>query len=37
MSFRAGRARPRVAVLGAGTMGRGMAHSLLRAGFQVDV
>jgi 3-hydroxyisobutyrate dehydrogenase len=30
-------ARPRVAVLGAGTMGRGMAHSLLRAGFQVDV
>jgi 3-hydroxyisobutyrate dehydrogenase len=30
-------ARPRVAVLGAGTMGRGMAHSLLRAGFTVDV
>lgn len=30
-------ARPRVAVLGAGTMGRGMAHSLLRARFQVDV
>lgn len=29
--------RPRVAVLGIGTMGRGMAHSLLRAGFQVDV
>jgi 3-hydroxyisobutyrate dehydrogenase len=28
---------PRVAVLGTGTMGRGMAHSLLRAGFQVDV
>ena len=28
---------PRVAVLGIGTMGRGMAHSLLRAGFQVDV
>src|SRR6202044_179347 len=27
----------RVAVLGAGTMGRGMAHSLLRAGFPVDV
>jgi 3-hydroxyisobutyrate dehydrogenase len=30
-------ARPRVAVLGAGTMGRGMVHSLLRAGFPVDV
>lgn len=30
-------ARPRVAVLGIGTMGRGMAHTLLRAGFQVDV
>ncbi|HTT53838.1 MAG TPA: NAD(P)-dependent oxidoreductase [Streptosporangiaceae bacterium] len=30
-------ALPRVAVLGLGTMGRGMAHSLLRAGFQVDV
>ena len=30
-------ARPRVAVLGAGTMGQGMAHSLLRAGFTVDV
>ena len=30
-------APPRVAVLGAGTMGRGMAHSLLRAGFPVDV
>jgi 3-hydroxyisobutyrate dehydrogenase len=29
--------RPRVAVLGAGTMGSGMAHSLLRAGFTVDV
>ena len=29
-------ARPRVAVLGIGTMGRGMAHSLLRAGCQVD-
>jgi 3-hydroxyisobutyrate dehydrogenase len=29
--------RPRVAVLGAGTMGRGMTHSLLRAGFTVDV
>jgi 3-hydroxyisobutyrate dehydrogenase len=28
---------PRVAVLGIGTMGRGMAHSLLRAGVQVDV
>jgi 3-hydroxyisobutyrate dehydrogenase len=28
---------PRVAVLGIGTMGRGMAHSLLRAGFRVDV
>ncbi|HUY52909.1 MAG TPA: NAD(P)-dependent oxidoreductase [Streptosporangiaceae bacterium] len=28
---------PRVAVLGIGTMGRGMAHSLLRAGFGVDV
>ena len=27
---------PRVAVLGIGTMGRGMAHSLLRAGFHVD-
>ena len=27
---------PRVAVLGIGTMGRGMAHSLLRAGFTVD-
>ena len=30
-------AQPRVAVLGAGTMGRGMTHSLLRAGFTVDV
>lgn len=30
-------ARLRVAVLGAGTMGGGMAHSLLRAGFPVDV
>jgi 3-hydroxyisobutyrate dehydrogenase len=30
-------AQPRVAVLGAGTMGSGMAHSLLRAGFTVDV
>ena len=30
-------AQPRVAVLGAGTMGRGMAHSLLRSGFTVDV
>jgi 3-hydroxyisobutyrate dehydrogenase len=30
-------ARPRVAVLGTGAMGRGMAHSLLRAGFGVDV
>lgn len=30
-------ALPRVAVLGIGTMGRGMAHSLLRAGFRVDV
>jgi 3-hydroxyisobutyrate dehydrogenase len=29
-------ALPRVAVLGIGTMGRGMAHSLLRAGFRVD-
>ncbi len=29
--------RPRVAVLGLGTMGQGMAHSLLRAGFGVDV
>jgi 3-hydroxyisobutyrate dehydrogenase len=29
--------RPRVAVLGTGTMGRGMTHSLLRAGFEVDV
>jgi 3-hydroxyisobutyrate dehydrogenase len=29
-------ALPRVAVLGIGTMGRGMAHSLLRAGFTVD-
>jgi 3-hydroxyisobutyrate dehydrogenase len=28
---------PRVAVLGIGTMGRGMTHSLLRAGFEVDV
>ena len=28
---------PRVAVLGAGTMGRGMTHSLLRNGFMVDV
>jgi len=28
---------PRVAVLGIGTMGRGMVHSLLRAGFGVDV
>ncbi len=27
----------RVAVLGAGTMGQGMTHSLLRAGFPVDV
>ena len=35
----AGAARPvpRVAVLGAGTMGRGMTHSLLRDGFAVDV
>lgn len=34
----AGGARPlpRVAVLGAGTMGRGMAHSLLRNGFTVN-
>jgi 3-hydroxyisobutyrate dehydrogenase len=30
-------ALPRVAVLGIGSMGRGMAHSLLRAGFRVDV
>jgi 3-hydroxyisobutyrate dehydrogenase len=30
-------ALPRVAVLGIGAMGRGMAHSLLRAGFRVDV
>ncbi len=30
-------ARPRVTVLGAGTIGRGMAHSLLRAGCTVDV
>jgi 3-hydroxyisobutyrate dehydrogenase len=29
--------QPRVTVLGAGTMGRGMTHSLLRAGFTVDV
>ena len=29
--------RPRVAVLGIGTMGAGMARSLLRAGLQVDV
>lgn len=28
---------PRVAVLGAGTMGRGVTHSLLRNGFTVDV
>ena len=28
---------PRVAVLGTGTMGRGIAHSLLRAGFRTDV
>ncbi len=28
---------PQVAVLGLGTMGRGMAHSLLRAGFTVHV
>lgn len=27
---------PRVAILGLGTMGRGMAHSLLRAGFAVE-
>jgi 3-hydroxyisobutyrate dehydrogenase len=33
----AAEAQPRVAVLGAGTMGSGMAHSLLRAGFTVDV
>ena len=35
----AGGTRPllRVAVLGAGTMGRGMTHSLLRNGFTVDV
>ncbi len=32
-----GQPRPRVAVLGLGTMGQGMAHSLLRAGFGVDV
>ena len=32
----AARPLPRVAVLGAGTMGRGMAHSLLRNGFRVD-
>ena len=32
-----GQLRPRVAVLGLGTMGQGMAHSLLRAGFGVDV
>lgn len=31
------RSLPRVAVLGAGTMGRGMTHSLLRNGFAVDV
>ena len=30
-------ARPRVAVLGTGTMGAGMARSLLRAGLAVDV
>jgi 3-hydroxyisobutyrate dehydrogenase len=30
-------ALPRVAVLGIGSMGRGMAHSLLRAGFHADV
>ena len=33
----ASRPLPRAAVLGAGTMGRGMAHSLLRNGFTVDV
>lgn len=33
----AARPLPRVAVLGAGTMGRGVAHSLLRNGFTVDV
>ena len=32
----AARPLPRVAVLGAGTMGRGMARSLLRNGFRVD-
>ena len=36
-SSEAAGAQPRVAVLGAGTMGSGMAHSLLRAGFPVDV
>ncbi len=30
-------ARPRVAVLGLGTMGGGMAHRLLDQGFAVDV
>ena len=29
--------RPRVALLGAGTMGAGMAHRLLELGFSVDV
>ena len=33
----AARPLPRAAVLGAGTMGRGMTHSLLRNGFTVDV
>jgi len=33
----ASRPLPRAAVLGAGTMGRGMTHSLLRNGFTVDV
>jgi 3-hydroxyisobutyrate dehydrogenase len=33
----AARPLPRVAVLGEGTMGRGMTHSLLRNGFTVDV
>ena len=33
----AARRLPKVAVLGAGTMGRGMARSLLRNGFTVDV
>ncbi len=37
MTQSANESRPRVAVLGTGTMGAGMARSMLRAGLQVDV